>query len=126
MIRRRCPTKSRFKLTTECPTKLFYTGKSEYANQNLDDSFLLALADSGFQVGDLAKCSFPDGHDIKRLDYDEALAKTNRLLQQDQVTSYEADIATNKLFIRADILIKNGNRLSLYERILIQEIIYDH
>jgi len=73
MAKRRYLTKSRFKLATECPTKLFYTGKSQYANQNLDDSFLLALADGGFQVGDLAKCYFPGGHDIKTLDYDEAL-----------------------------------------------------
>jgi len=78
MAKRRYLTKSRFKLATECPTKLFYTGKSEYANQNLDDSFLLALADGGFQVGDLAKCYFPGGHDIKTLDYDEALAETDR------------------------------------------------
>lgn len=77
MAKRRYLTKSRFKLATECPTKLFYTGKSEYANQNLDDSFLLALADGGFQVGELAKCYFPGGHDIKTLDYDEALADTN-------------------------------------------------
>jgi len=108
-------TKSRFKLATECPTKLFYTGKCNYANQNLDDSFLLALADGGFQVGDLAKCYFPGGHDIKTLDYDEALSETNRLLQLDNVTIYEAAIATEKLFIRADILVKNGNRLNLYE-----------
>ena len=114
-IRHRYLTKSRFKLATECPTKLFYTGKSQYANQKLDDSFLRALADGGFQVGELAKFCIPDGHDIKTLDYDEALTETNRLLQQEQVTIYEAAIATDKLFIRADILVKIGNRLSLYE-----------
>ena len=52
-------TKSRFKLATECPTKLFYTGKDkEYANQKCDDDFLLALAEGGIQVGELAKCYF--------------------------------------------------------------------
>ncbi len=115
MTKRRYLTKSRFKLATECPTKLFYTGKSAYADQNLDDSFLRALADGGFQVGELAKCYFPGGHDIKTLDYDEALAETNRLLQQEQVTIYEAAIATATLFIRVDILVKNQNHLSLYE-----------
>lgn len=115
MTKRRYLTKSRFKLATECPTKLFYTGKSTYADQNLDDSFLRALADGGFQVGELAKCYFPGGHDIKTLDYDEALAETNRLLQQEQVTIYEAAIATATLFIRVDILVKNQNHLSLYE-----------
>ena len=43
-------TKSRFKLATECPTKLYYTGKKEYLNQKYEDSFLLALAEGGFQV----------------------------------------------------------------------------
>lgn len=42
-------------------------------------------------------------------------ASFNKLLQLDQVIIYEAAIATDKLFIRADILVKDGNRLSLYE-----------
>ena len=42
--------------------------------------------------------------------------KTNQLLgSSDRVTIYEAAIATDKLFIRADILVKDRNRLSLYE-----------
>ena len=108
-------TKSRFKLATECPTKLFYTKKTEYADQNLDDSFLLALADGGFQVGELAKLYFPGGHDIRSLDYETSLAETNALLEQDQVIIYEAAIATESLFIRADILVKDGDYLMLYE-----------
>ena len=115
MAKKRYLTKSRFKLAVECPTKLFYTGKAEYANQNLDDSFLLALADGGFQVGELAKCCFPDGHDIKTLEYDSALARTRKLLQLDQVTIYEAAVAIGNLFIRVDILVKDGVRLSFYE-----------
>lgn len=115
MARERYLTKSRFKLATECPTKLFYTGKECYANQNLDDSFLLALADGGFQVGELAKCYFPGGHEIKTLDYEKALSETNKLLQQDSVILYEAAIATGNLFIRADILVKEGKQIRLFE-----------
>ena len=115
MAEHRYLTKSRFKLALECPTKLFYTGKSNYANQNLDDGFLIALADGGYQVGELAKCYFPGGHDIKTLDYAKALEETNRLLQMDAVTIYEAAITTGSLFIRADILVKNGNKLCFYE-----------
>lgn len=114
-MKKRYLTKSRFKLATECPTKLFYTGKKEYANQSLEDSFLLALADGGFQVGELAKCYFPGGHDIKTLDYGRALAETHALLQRDTVIIYEAAIATDTLFIRADILVKTGDGLRLYE-----------
>jgi len=48
-------TKSRFSLAMECPAKLFYTGKTEYANRKLEDPFLEALAEGGFQVGELAR-----------------------------------------------------------------------
>ena len=44
-------TKSRFQLTMDCPTKLYYEGKPEYINHDLEDSFLSALAEGGFQVG---------------------------------------------------------------------------
>jgi hypothetical protein len=108
-------TKSRFKLALECPTKIYYDGKPEYANQNVEDSFLLALAEGGFQVGELAKCYFPGGHEVKSRDYDEALYRTNELLKRDQVTIYEAAICFGNLFIRADILIKNQKNLELVE-----------
>ena len=32
-------TKSRFKLALECPTKIYYDGKYEYANQKKEDTF---------------------------------------------------------------------------------------
>ncbi len=115
MAQKRYLTKSRFKLATECPTKLFYTKKAEYADQKLDDPFLIALADGGFQVGELAKLYFPGGHDITSLDYATSLAETNALLAQQKVIIYEAAIATGNLFIRADILVKEGNHLWLYE-----------
>lgn len=111
----RCLTKSRFKLALECPAKLFYTGKPEYANQSLDDSFLLALAEGGFQVGELAKRSFPGGYEIDTLDTEQALARTHEHLRKEQVTLYEAAFAVDNLFIRADILVKKGERLDLYE-----------
>ena len=57
-------TKSRFKMGLECPTKLYYTGKKEYADKSLDDPFMEALAEGGFQVGELAKYTFAGGHDI--------------------------------------------------------------
>ena len=108
-------TKSKFKLATECPTKLFYTGKNEYANTSLDNPFLEALAEGGFQVGELAKQYLPGGYNIHTLDYDKALEQTNKLLKQDEVVIYEAAIKYDNLFIRVDILIKCGNYIKLYE-----------
>jgi hypothetical protein len=108
-------TKSRFKLAMECPTKLYYTGKEEYINQNIDDPFLIALAEGGFQVGELAKHYFTGGYDIETLDYDEALRITNELLSKDKVIIYEAAILYEKFFIRTDILVKNGRNIELIE-----------
>lgn len=115
MIVKRYLTKSRFVLATECPTKLFYTGKAEYANQSVDDSFLLALAEGGFQVGELAKLYFPGGHNVAQIDHEEALAETTALLAQEEVIIYEAALAIDNLFIRVDILVKNGTQIDLYE-----------
>ena len=114
-MRARYLTKSRFSLAMECPTKLFYTGKAEYANQKIEDTFFLALAEGGFQVGELAKCYFPGGYEIRSLDYEEALKQTAELLKKDQVIIYEAAVRYGNLFIRADILVKDYNHIDLIE-----------
>ena len=108
-------TKSRFNLAMTCPTMLYYDGKPEYATQQLDDSFLEALADGGFQAGALATCYFPGGLRIETLDKDKALAQTNELLKQDKVVIFEAAIQYKDLLIRPDILEKDGKNLNLLE-----------
>ena len=108
-------TKSRFKLATECPSKLFYTRKKEYADNSMEDDFLKALAEGGFQVGELAKCYYPKGVDIRTLDAEQALAETNQLLEQEEAVIFEAAIRYENLFIRVDILEKKGNQLLLKE-----------
>ncbi len=108
-------TKSRFKLALECPTKLYYTHKKEYPDTKQDDSFLQALAEGGFQVGELAKCYFPGGLDIKELSYRKSVDITNKLLKQENVIIYEAAVKYENLFIRVDILVKTGNLIKLIE-----------
>ncbi len=115
MTKPRYLTKSRFKMATECPTKLFYTGKKEYPNTMLDDPFLAALADGGHQVGELAKQYYPNGFDITTLDYDEAEKQTLELLALDEVVIFEPAIRFNNLFIRVDVLVKKGNHFELIE-----------
>ena len=116
MTRPRYLTKSRFKLATECTTKLFYTGKdSIYRNTKQEDSFMAMLADGGYQVGELAKCYFPDGIEISAIAHEEALAQTSLYLQQDKAIIFEAAILYGDLFIRIDVLIKDGNKFKLIE-----------
>ena len=99
-------SKSRFTMGLSCPTKLFFAGNKSFANQSLEDSFLAALAEGGFQVGELAKLYFPDGVEVETLDEEKAIAETNALLANDSVVIYEAAIRYQNCFIRADILVK--------------------
>jgi hypothetical protein len=115
MSKPRYLTKSRFKAALECPTKLYYYGKPEYANLMNDDDFMQALCEGGYQVGELAKYYFPGGHDIKSLAYHESLAETNELLKQENVIIYEAAIQYEHTFIRVDVLKKEGKRIELIE-----------
>jgi len=58
---RRFFTKSLFNTSLDCPAKLFYINKKEqYADENIKDPFLAALAEGGFQVGELAKYLFAE------------------------------------------------------------------
>jgi hypothetical protein len=108
-------SKSRFKLALSCPTKLYYTGKELYPDTSSDDSFLEALAEGGYQVGALAKCYYPEGIDIVERGYEESLRQTNELLKRENVVIFEAAFLFENLFIRADIIEKKGNRISLIE-----------
>lgn len=110
-------TKSRFKLGLECPNKLFYTGKEEYSNSKVENSFLEALAEGGFQVEELARMQFPDGVLIEEEDwnYEGLWEQTQKLLQQENVIIYEAAFLIDGLFIRTDVLVKKGNIIELIE-----------
>lgn len=115
-------TKSKFKSGLECVTKLYYTGKKkEYADQKIDDKFLQALAEGGHQTGALSLfefCDNPIEDDIivETLDYDESIRITNeKLARSGKVIIAEAAFKYNHLFIRADIIVKNGNVIDLYE-----------
>ena len=115
MTKLRYLTKSRFKLGMECPTKLYYTGNPLYPDKSIDDPFLIALADGGYQVGELAKQYISGGHAITSTIHADAMRETEALLQQENVIIYEAAIRFESLFIRIDILKKEGSRLDLIE-----------
>ena len=115
-------TKSRFKLGLDCPPKLYFCNtKDEYADQSLDDSFLAALAEGGFQVGELAKYLFCDDPvnekiTIEEKDYEQAILQTNKmLLDVDGAVVAEAAFRYENLFVRVDITTQKSKVLNLYE-----------
>lgn len=99
-------TKSAFKVALTCPRQLYYYNDEKYENQNNDDSFLQALAEGGFQVGELAKIYCDVNEDIKSLDYNTSLEKTKELLKEDSVNIAEAAFCYKNYFVRVDILKK--------------------
>ncbi|MFO9661690.1 DUF2779 domain-containing protein [Legionella pneumophila serogroup 1] len=108
-------TKSKFKLALECPTKLYYIDKPQYANKQKEDSFLKALAEGGYQVEALARCYFPEGILVEANQKESALDVTKRLLQSDYIILFEAEIAYQQYLVRTDILIKHNDQLKLIE-----------
>ena len=111
-------TKSAFKIALECPRRLYYAYDSKlYANQDLTDDFLKSLADGGFQVGELAKVYYgvKGDADIDVLGYDEAIEKTKELFKNENINIAEAAFRYGNLFVRADIIEKKGNDITLIE-----------
>ena len=110
-------TKSKFKLGLECPNKLYYTGKKDYANTKNENSFLEALAKGGFQVEELARLHYPNGALIEGnpWEYETAWNKTKELLKKENAIIYEAAFLYDGLFIRTDILVKRGDKIQLIE-----------
>ncbi|MCE9616512.1 MAG: DUF2779 domain-containing protein [Lentisphaerae bacterium] len=112
-------TKSRFKLGWECATTLYYADRRKaYFDTTTEDTFLQGLAEGGYQVGEFARwmlCDDPARDTIATLDKPAALAETDYRLRQEHATIAEAAFRHEALFMRADIVVKNGTRLDLYE-----------
>jgi len=114
-MKQRYLTKSRFMVGLDCPTKLFYTRKEEYPDKSQEDPFLAALAEGGYQVGELARRYYEGGINIETLDYEKAEVMTIDLMRQDQVIIYEPAFRYKNLLIRIDILVKENTNLRLIE-----------
>lgn len=108
-------TKSRFKTGCECPSKLSFVGNDRYGSTESEDSFLEALAEGGFQVGELAKLYNPGGIEIETLEHAEAEEQSERALANDSVIVFEAALKARNLFVRVDILRKKGKQVDLVE-----------
>jgi hypothetical protein len=112
-------TKTDFAIASTCATKLYYFKNPDlYANQMLDDDFMLQLAEGGFQVGALAQCYFPRGivvGDGQALSQTELAEETKRKLEEGDCVLFEAAFAWNNCFVRADIVERIGDKLNIIE-----------
>jgi hypothetical protein len=99
----------------DCPTKLYYQDDKSFGNNNLDNSFLEALAEGGFQVGELAKIYHPGGIEVTEKDKKRAADITSELLKKSNVVIYEAAFMFENLFVKTDVLVKKGDVVELIE-----------
>lgn len=108
-------SKSRFKTALECPTKLDYVGKPEYVDTKKTNDFLRALAEGGFQVGELAKLIYPEGVEVTDREQADQIARTKALLQQVDATIFEGTVQYGDWLARIDVILKRGNKVQLIE-----------
>ncbi len=110
--------KSKFVLSMECPTKLYYRVRPDkYQSVKSENVFLKALTDAGYQVGELAKCYYRDeeNYDLSDLTVEDALSQTTELLKKRTVVIFEGSITHHNLLARVDIIVKADNQLRLIE-----------
>lgn len=109
-------TKSVFKEALTCPARLNYCNRQDYANQDQTDDFLEALAEGGFQVGELAKIYYEvsSENDLSGK-ADDVARRTRELLAAENVTIAEAGFIFDGCFCRVDILRRKGNEIELVE-----------
>ncbi len=109
-------TKSRFKIGHECHRKLYYKNRSEYEDLGLQNEFLKALAEGGFQVGALANLIHSPGQMVTDRSYEVALTRTLEILTANSsATVFEAAVGDSNHFVRIDILKKDDNEYDLIE-----------
>ena len=85
----------------------------DYYDRNRDNDFLQALADGGYQIGELAKFKYHSDPiaaaiTVESLDHAESLRDTNeRLVVPGRVVIAEAALSYENYFVRVDILIRD-------------------
>lgn len=79
------------------PDQALLHGQAGIPNTSLDDSFLAALAEGGYQVGALACLMYPGGVEVDDIGHEAQLARTKELLARENVTIYEAAFAHDGL-----------------------------
>ena len=112
-------TKSDLKTARNCSTKLYYK-KLGYPTVDRVDGYTRILADGNFIISKIAHLLYPEGIYISaHLHSDESIAKaaqeTIDYLKQENVVLFEPVLYSDYKLARADILVKQGDRLEIIE-----------
>ncbi len=108
-------SKSQYIRGLQCPKALWlYKYRNELAAA--PDARRQHLFDTGHRVGELAQRLFPGGVEVayRKADYAGMIDATARLVETGKII-YEGSFSANGVFVRADILVRNGKAWDLYE-----------
>jgi hypothetical protein len=112
-------TKSDLKTARSCSTKLYYK-KLGYPTVDRVDAYTRILGDGNFIISKIGHLLYPEGIYISaNLNSDESIAnaaqETISYLQQENVILFEPVLYASYKLARADILIKQGDRIEIIE-----------
>jgi len=108
-------SKSQYMKGLQCPKALWlFKNRKDLATE--PDQRRQNLFDTGHRVGDLAKQLYPGGVEVayRQSDYQGMIDQTAQLTKSGNIV-YEGSFSTNGVFVRADILVKNGDAWDIYE-----------
>ena len=112
-------TKSDLKTARSCTTKLYYK-KLGYPTVDRVDSYTRILADGNFIISKIAHLLYPEGIYVSaNFNSDESIAnavqETIAQLQKENVILFEPVLYHQHKLARADILVKQGDRIEIIE-----------
>ena len=112
-------TKSDLKTARSCTTKLYYK-KLGYPTVDRVDAYTRILADGNFIIGKIAHLLYPEGIYVSATlnsneSITEAVQYTISELQKENVILFEPVLYVGHKLARADILVKQGDRIEIIE-----------
>lgn len=88
---------------------------NKYPSSKDGDEYMELLAEGGYMIGAIASLLFPEAILVDEPNHDKAVQITQKLIKKENVTLLEAAFESKGKFARPDILIKQGNHLTLIE-----------
>ena len=107
-------SKTDYKAARSCPAKLYYR-MNKYPSIKDGDEYIELLAEGGYMIGAIATLLFEDAVLVDEPDHDKAVALTQEYFKHENIILLEAAFESNGKFTRPDILIKQGDALTLIE-----------
>ncbi len=107
-------SKTDYKVARSCASKLYYR-MYKYPSAKDGDEYMELLAEGGYMIGAIASLLFENAVLVDEPDHNKAVEMTSEYFKQENIILLEAAFESKGKFARPDILIKQGDILTLIE-----------